>query len=298
MGPLDGKPLAGRVALVTGASRGIGKDVCISLGRAGAQVVAMARTEQEGESRIPGTLNDTVRMVKEAGGEAVAVKGDVTMEEDVARVVKTAVDTFGKLDILVNNAGILIPGNTLEVQIRHFDLIYRVNVKGPYLMMRAAVPEMRKAGGGHIVNISSQGAIGPGPGPYVRPPLERGPTIYGSTKKSLERLTQGLAWELYNDNISVNALSPDGVHWSEGGHFFRTQGGTRPAPQADRAGGTPLPYERSRRPNARILGDTIVLICMKPPKAFTGQILYDEEFMLKHSGLTPEEVFERYPVEK
>src|SRR5712692_4534619 len=102
--------LDGRVAIVTGASRGLGKDIALALARAGAVVVVVARSEAEGSSQIPGSLADTVRLVEEAGGRAVAIRGDVTREDDVVAVVTQTIDRFGRLDVLVNNAGVLIPG--------------------------------------------------------------------------------------------------------------------------------------------------------------------------------------------
>src|SRR5205823_13816541 len=120
---------------------------------------------------------------------------DVTREDDISRTVEQTLQHFGRIDILVNNAGILIPGTVLEMSPRHWELAFRVNVTGPFLLCRAAIPHMVGAGGGHVLNISSRGAVGPGAGPY-REAL-RGGTVYGSTKAALERVSQGPAAELY-----------------------------------------------------------------------------------------------------
>jgi NAD(P)-dependent dehydrogenase (short-subunit alcohol dehydrogenase family) len=273
--------LSGRIAIVTGASRGLGKDIALALAREGAAVAVVARTEAEGESRIPGTLADTVELVKQAGGQAIAVRADVTSEEDVRGAVERTVEAFGRLDILINNAGILIPGSTLEMQPRHWELAFRVNMTGPFLCCRAAIPQIAAAGGGHIVNVSSRGAIGPGPGPYER--VQAGGTSYGATKAALERFTQGLAAEVFPQRISVNALSPQRAIWSEGGHYFRSRGGE--------------PEYSGWRMSGAIFGDAVVTICTQEPGRYTGNILYDELVMQNEGGLSADEVLRRYPVE-
>jgi len=274
--------LDGKVAIVTGASRGLGKDIAVSLGRQGATVVAAARTYDEGESKIPGSLAHTVELVKEAGGVAQAVRCDVSSEEDIAAAVQQTLDWHGKIDIVVNNAGILIPGSVMELQPRHWKLIFRVNVDGPFHFCRAVIPHLRANGGGHIINVSSRGAIGPGAGPYD-PGL--GPvahTAYGATKAALERFSQGLAAEVFRDRISVNVLSPHIGLWSEGGAYFR-----------ERSGGEDY---SGWRMSGEIIGDAAVVICNQEPGMYTGNILYDELVMREEGGMG-DEVMTRYPVE-
>ncbi len=286
---------SGRVALVTGASRGLGKDIALALAGAGASVVVAARTDAAGDSRIPGSLADTVALVEEAGAPGLAVHCDVTDAAQVEAAVASTVDAFGRLDVVVNNAGVLIPGAVTELQPRHWELIFRVNVHGPFNVCRAAIPHLAEArdnssGGGHIINISSRAAIGPGPGPYesARP---GGGSAYGATKAALERFTQGLATEVFADGISANALSPHLPIWSEGGHFFRSGAGS--------GGGEP-DYSGWRL-SGDIIGDAAVVIASQRAglgdDAYTGHILYDELVMLDKGGLTAEEVAERYPVE-
>ncbi len=279
----------GRVALVTGASRGLGKDIAVALAGAGASVAVAARTDAAGDSRIPGSLADTVALVEEAGAAGLAVHCDVTDAAQVEAAVASTVDAFGRLDIVVNNAGVLIPGAVTELQPRHWELIFRVNVHGPFNVCRAAIPHLAQArdnssGGGHIINISSRAAIGPGPGPYDagRP---GGGSAYGATKAALERFTQGLATEVFADGISANALSPHLPIWSEGGHFFRSGSG----------GGEP-DYSGWRL-SGDVIGDAAVVIASQRAGAYTGNILDDELVMLDEGGLTAEKVVERYPVE-
>jgi NAD(P)-dependent dehydrogenase (short-subunit alcohol dehydrogenase family) len=274
--------LEGKIAIVTGASRGLGRDIALALGRAGANVIVSARTDAEGQSRIPGTLADTVAAIEEAGGRASAVRCDVANEDDVKALVATVIDRHGRIDVLVNNAGILVPGSVMEMEPKHWRLSFRVNVDGPFLLCKAVLPQMIDGGGGHIVNISSRGAIGPGPGPYdaARP---TGGAAYGATKAALERFTQGLASEVFQHRISVNALSPHLPIWSEGGHFFRTRGGE--------------PSYAGWRMTGEIIGDAAVVICSQEAGRYTGNILYDELVMLNEGGLSPADVAARYPVE-
>jgi citronellol/citronellal dehydrogenase len=273
--------LSGRVAIVTGASRGLGKDIAAALAEAGASVVAAARTDVNGDSRIPGSLAHTVGLIEEAGGTAMAAHCDVTQQEDIDGTVARTLERYGRLDILVNNAAVLIPGSVTELQARHWELIFRINVHGPFNFCRAVIPYLASGGGGHIINISSRGAIGPGAGPYTE--ARPGGAAYGATKAALERFTQGLATEVFEDQISVNALSPHLPIWSEGGHFFRSRQG-----EPDYAGW---------RMGGEVIGDAAVVICSQEVGQYTGNILYDEFVMLNEGGLTAEEVAERYPVE-
>ncbi len=261
MGQLDGK-----VAVVTGASRGIGRDIALVLAREGAQVVVSARTENEGDFRISGSVNTTVQRINDEGGSAIGITCDVSDDEQVKALLDGTVERLGRVDILVNNAAILIPGKVEDMQVRHWDLLYRVNIKGPFLGCKYAIPHMRAQGGGHIINISSVGAIFPGPGPYESG--GGGGIAYGSGKAHLERFTQGLAQELWDDGIAVNALSPNKSIASEGQRWFR--GDTRNYIGAMEDGIS--------------MGDASVLICVQEPRECTGRILYDLD-MLTEAGV-------------
>ena len=278
--------LSGKIAMVTGASRGLGKDIAVSLARAGAFTVATARTETDSDSNIPGSLERTVQLMKEAGGDGIAMRCDVAREEDIESVIAKIVDSYGKLDILVNNAGIQTPGTILSMQPRHFDLSYRINVRGPYMLCRAVLPQMVNIGKGHIVNISSGAAIGPGEGPYRGEFVQSGGgTTYGTSKAALERFTQGLAAEMYSSNISVTTLSPSKPEWTEGGHYFRTL-----VANSD-------PSYSGWRMSGELMGDAVVAICNKNPQEFTGKLLYDEDVLLA-DGMSEAELLEKYPVEQ
>ena len=158
--------LEGKVALVTGASRGIGEDIAKYLAAAGATVVVAARTEEAKDPRLPGTIHSVTAAIREAGGNAVALRMDVRDPESITAGVAKAVEDLGRLDIVVNNAAVLVPGTIESVQPRHIDLLWQIDLRGPILLMREAIPHIRAAGGGHIINISSVAAVFPGPGPY------------------------------------------------------------------------------------------------------------------------------------
>ena len=257
--------LAGKVALVTGASRGIGEDVAKYLARAGASVVVAARTEEVKDARLPGTIHSVAAAIEAEGGKALALRMDMREPESIAEGVKKAVDTFGRLDIIVNNAAILVPGTIETIQVRHIELIWQVDLRGPLILMREAIPHMREAGGGHIINVSSAAGIFPGPGPYENP--RKGGAFYGMVKSGLERFSQGLAMELQEDAIAVNVLSPQG-RIKTPGNLFAENDPKNPS----------LEFEA-----ADFMGKGVVWIC-EQPASYTGHILFDED-LCKAQGL-------------
>jgi NAD(P)-dependent dehydrogenase (short-subunit alcohol dehydrogenase family) len=190
MGTLDGK-----IAVVTGASRGIGKAIALAYGEAGATVVCTSRTTDATPSKLPGTNDETLRAIEAAGGHGLAVRCDVRLEDDVEHLRATVIDMFGRCDILVNNAGISFPGNTLDLPIKRWDLVMEVNLRGPYLTFKAFAPHMIEQGGGLILNVSSAAAIVVGAGRLS----------YSVSKAALDKLSVGLAAEL--DPFNVQCIS-------------------------------------------------------------------------------------------
>jgi len=184
----------------------------------------------------------------------------------VEGLIRRTVEHYGRLDILVNNAAVLIfPGTIQEMPVSQWDLLCRVNITGPFLCCKYALPHMKRQGWGHIINITAGGSEGgPGPGPYTTTGT-RG-TAYSASKAHLNRFTQGLAHEVWQEGIGVNALSPrrgiatEGVRW-----FMNTYQG--------------------RRENGVIMGDACVYVCTQDPRTYTGRILRDEE-VLAEAGVT------------
>lgn len=216
MGKLDGK-----VAVVTGASRGIGQAIAELFASEGAQVVCAARTVAEGDHKmLEGSLNRTVENINAAGGQATMVQANVSEEDDCVRLIDTARETYGPVDVLVNNAALNYYIPIVDYPTSRWVRSFAVNVHGPFILSKLVLPDMIERGGGSIVNISSGAAIGPGSGPY-EDQTARGGTMYGASKAALERMTQGLAQEVSAHNIAVTALSPSQVVPTPGTVFHK-----------------------------------------------------------------------------
>jgi NAD(P)-dependent dehydrogenase (short-subunit alcohol dehydrogenase family) len=183
--------LHNKVAVVTGAGSGIGRAVAVAFAWEGAHVVVNdRRTDGEGEA--------TVEAIRAAGGEAIYVSGDVSREEDVLRVIGTAVDTFGRLDVMVNNAGVMVIKPLQELTEADFDYVTAVNQKGTFFGTKHAVRPMIRAGGGSIINTASIAADH----------AQFGSFVYGATKGAILSMTRIAASELGKYNIRVNAVEP------------------------------------------------------------------------------------------
>jgi NAD(P)-dependent dehydrogenase (short-subunit alcohol dehydrogenase family) len=198
--------LKGRVALVTGASRGIGEAIAARLAMEGAKIVISARTEREGDSKLPGTLNDTLARLKKAGAEAILIRADLAQAGERERLVEKAIAAFGPVDILVNNAAITFFMPVADFTDKRYGLMLEVQVHAPFHLSQLVLPGMKAKGRGAIVNISSGAALHPKP-PYT-PAAMRGGTVYGMCKAALERFTTGLAAEVQKDGVAVNVISP------------------------------------------------------------------------------------------
>lgn len=202
--------MRGKVAIVTGASRGIGKAVALALAREGAKVVVAARSEVQPHEKLPGTIGETVAEIEQFGGEAIAVRCDVTSEESVNAMVEATLQKWGRVDILVNNAAVDFPFPAAEMPLKRWDIVLRVNITGPFLCSKAVIPAMRRQGGGSIVNITSNAGAERGSGTVGYS------AVYAVSKAALDRLTWALAAEEGKNNIAVNAVKPWGVVSTEG----------------------------------------------------------------------------------
>ena len=214
--------LTGKVAIVTGASRGIGQLISELFAAEGAKVVCAARTMNEGDHRmLEGSLARTVENIRAAGGEAIPCMADVSSETDCIALVETARQAYGGVDILVNNAALNYYLPTESYPTSRWMRCFAVNVHAPFMLSKEVLKDFIPKRSGAIVNISSGSAIGPGRGPYDDQTVHGG-VMYGATKAALERFTQGLAQEVaHYDGITVAALAPSRVVPTPGTVYFK-----------------------------------------------------------------------------
>jgi NAD(P)-dependent dehydrogenase (short-subunit alcohol dehydrogenase family) len=200
--------MTGRVAIVTGASRGIGEAIARRLAASGAAVAITARTAEEGDHRLAGSLATTARAIEQAGGRALPVVADLSKQADRERLIETVERELGPIDVLVNNAAVTYFEPVAGFPERHFEVMFAVQVRAPFELAQRVLPGMRERRRGWILNISSRAAIHPQGPPFT---ARAGGTVYGMCKAALERFSTGLAAEVYSDGIAVNALSPSGL---------------------------------------------------------------------------------------
>jgi len=205
--------LEGKVAIVSGASRGIGRGLAVGLAQAGAKVVCSARTDANNPHVLPGTIEATVEQIRAAGGEAIAQRCDIGVESDITNLVDATMKAFGRVDVLVNNAMASTRGLFDDTTNEMWDESMRINVRSLFLTAKAVSGPMLEHGSGSIINISS-GAADPNIGPMMPP----GYLVYSVAKAALERFSTALAVELSPRGIAVNALRPGAVKTEQSVH--------------------------------------------------------------------------------
>jgi citronellol/citronellal dehydrogenase len=249
---MNRKPLEGRVAVITGSSRGIGRALALRLSREGANVVVTGKSEQSTE-KLPGSIHTVAQEIEALGRRALPVRMDVRKEKDVEKMVERTIETFGRLDILVNNASALWWEPLVKTPPKRYDLMWQVNVRGTYLCMYYALPHLVENGWGHIITF----------GPPISTEANPGYVCYMTTKMGMTRLAIGVAAEHAEDNVASNALWPATPIES----YATLNWGSEKM-------GTP---EQWRSPE--ILCDAAMEILESEPKELTGRQLIDEEFL-------------------
>ncbi len=259
MGKLDGK-----VAVVTGASRGIGQAIAELFAREGAHIVCAARTLNEGEHKmLEGSLSRTVEAIRAAGGHALAVPADVSSEPSCLHLIETARAAYGPIDILVNNAALNYYVPIEDYPTNRWVRCFAVNVHGPFMLSKEVLKDMIPRRRGAIVNISSGAAIGPGRGPYADHAVHGG-TMYGATKAALERFTQGLAQEVAQyGGISVAAVSPSRVVPTPGTVHHKLVSG--------------MDDPKSEPPS--FMARAALLLASEPAEAVNGRVTYSQQIL-------------------
>ena len=248
--------LRGRVALVTGASRGIGKALAVRLAREGADVVVAAKSEQSTE-RLPGSVHQTADEIRALGRRAIAVPTDVRDEEAVRRMIERAIEEFGRLDILINNAGAIWLQPILQTPAKRFDLVMGVNVRAAYLTCHYALPHMVKQKWGHVLNMCPRLSTKPSPGKVA----------YMISKLGMAYVALGLAAEHAADNVAGNTLWP------------RTIIETQASINWNMA-------DRSQWRTPEILCDASMAIFAQEPRTSTGRQWIDEDALTELAGVT------------
>ena len=259
--------LKDKVAIVTGSSRGIGKAIALGLAAQGAQVVVAARSE-ESRPMLPGTIHSTVGEIEDAGGKALAIPTNVREEDSIRHMLDRTLDEFGAVDVLINNAAIGSYTPFLEMTVKEWDLVMAIDLRAPFIACKAVVPIMIEQGGGSIINISSYSSANIFSS--TKSAADGGQVVigqvYGAAKAGLERFTWGLAAELGQYNIAVNALKPLGPVLTEG---FQAQ-----RPDAD----------FSTWPTPESMVKAALFLAKQDAQGLSGAVVTDEE-LVKRLGL-------------
>ena len=242
------KELSGKVAIVTGASRGIGRSIALALAAVGADIVCAARTTDAAPAKLPGTIEETARQVEALGRRALAVPCDIRRADDVRALVDKTMAAFGRIDLLVNNAAVNVRAPFLETTPERWDLVLNVNLGGSVNCIRAVLPHMVERGSGNVINVSS--------GAVTLPEITAQLGIIGYTvsKVAVEKLTETLAIELQPQGVSMNCLRIESA--------VVTEGALAVDPDGD--------YSGWEKPEA--VADAVVWLATRPAE-YTGRIV-------------------------
>lgn len=258
--------LQNKVALITGASRGIGKAIALKLAKEGAHIVIAAKTT-EPHPKLEGTIYSAAQEIEALGVKALPLQVDIRNEEQIQNAVEETVKTFGRLDVLINNASAINLTPTEQTAAKRFDLMHDINIRGTFLMCKHCIPHLKKSDNAHILTLSPPINLNP---KWFAPHL-----AYTMSKYGMSMIALGLAEELKPHKIASNALWP------------KTTIAT--AAVKNLLGGDYL-IQKSRTPD--IIADAVFYILQQPSAECTGNFFLDEEVLTKE-GITD---FDRYAV--
>lgn len=250
--------LAGKTLFITGASRGIGLAIAMKAARDGANIAIAAKTT-EPHPKLPGTIYTAAEEVRAVGGKALPLTVDVRDEASVNAAVAQAVDTFGGIDICVNNASAISLTGTLDTEMKRYDLMQQINVRGTFVVSKACLPHLKKAKNPHVLALS--------------PPLDLNPAFLGDhvaymlSKYGMSLCMMGMASEFKNDGIAFNTLWPITYIATAAVRMLSGEDEMIPSRKAD------------------IMADAAYAIFNRPARDFTGQGLLDE-YVLRQEGMT------------
>jgi NAD(P)-dependent dehydrogenase (short-subunit alcohol dehydrogenase family) len=260
-----------KTALITGASRGIGKAIALRLAKEGANIVVASKSVKE-DPRLGGTIFSAAEEIEKAGGHALPLQCDIRYEEQVGVVVQKAVEEFGGIDIVVNNASAISLTTTEHTEVKRFDLMHDINVRGTFFVTKACIPFLKKSANAHILTLS--------PPLNLQPKWFKAHLAYTLAKYNMSMMTIGWAEEFKKDKIAANSLWP------------RTTIAT--AAVKNLLGGDAL-VKMSRTPE--ILADAACYILKQPSAEYTGNLLIDEDVLAKQ-GITDLTKYAVMPGEK
>ena len=247
-----------RVVLVTGASRGLGVAIARRFAVEGARLAITARTGEEGGHRFPGSLTTTTEELRSLGATVVPVVADLGVAADRARLADEVEAELGPVEVLVNNAAITYFEPVARFREDRYRLMFEVQVRAPFELVQRFLPGMVERHQGWILNISSGSARHPQGPPYAARAAASNMTVYGMCKAALERMTTGLAAEVYEHGVAVNVLSPSGLVATPGVvHHELTKH---------------VPPEALEAPE--VLAEAALALCVGDPEVLTGRVTY------------------------